>query len=134
MNHEQAGQASGFSRVVPLCQDILGGVASICGCAIKVLHVVSLHRLSTELLLLGLGALLTFLTAVYQATHTCSVTHLEVLHLGPNCCDNANDLMPASQHEESSKMLAFYVPYEPHPTVQDRLRHQHTGHFPQMVP
>jgi len=83
-NQEQAGQASSFSKVVPLSQHILGGVASICGCAIKVLHVVSLHRLGTELLLLYLGALLTFLTAVYQAAHTCPVTHLEFFHLGPH--------------------------------------------------
>ena len=78
----------------------------MCGCAIKVLHVVSLHRLGTELLLLCLGALLTFLTAVYQAAHPCSVTHLEIFDLGPNCCDNPNDLMPASQREETSKTPA----------------------------
>lgn len=105
-NQEQAGRTSIFSRVVPLSQHILGGVASICGRAIKVLHVVRLHRLGTELLLLCLGALLTFLTAVYQAAHTCPVTHLEILHLGPNRCYDADDLMPASQHEETSKLPA----------------------------
>ena len=79
---------------IPFGHDNIVGVTPICLFAIKAFHVVCLHSFLAHLLLLVLGALLTLVAAVHQATHSCPVTHLEVLHLGTHSCHDTHNLMP----------------------------------------
>ena len=65
----------------PVHDNDVGGVASLCRSAVKVLHVVGLHALGAELLLTLCFALVALIAAVHHAANTCSVTNLELVDL-----------------------------------------------------
>ena len=78
----------------PVNHNNMGRVASLGGCPIITLGIISQDILGAELLLASGGALFALVAAVHHAPHSGSVTHLELVDLGAHCRHNAHYLMP----------------------------------------
>ena len=100
----------------------MSGVATVSHIAFKVLHVVGLDRLGTELLLVSVATAITafLLTAVHHAAHASTIANLEVLDCCSNLGHNADYLMPAWHviarlNDRSSTYKPVSEKYSEHP-------------------